>query len=66
MTIKVYTEHVLPQLVDDLKLKDLTLCHDKDSSHDSKGTKAWIVKHDLFIITLPGVSPDFSIFESIA
>ena len=66
MTTKVYTEEVLPQLVDDLKSRGLTLCHDKDSSHDSRGTKAWIKKHDLSVITLPGVSPDFSIFESMA
>ena len=66
MTTKVYTEEVLLQLVDDLKSRGLTLCHDKDSSHDSRGTKAWIKKHDLSVITLPSMSPDFSIFELIA
>lgn len=66
MTTKVYTEHVLLQLLNDLKSRGLTLCHDKDSSHDSKGTKAWIVKYNLSVITLPSVSPDFLIFESMA
>lgn len=66
MTTKVYTEQILPEILSDLRSKGLTLCHDKDSAHDSKGTKAWIKKHDMDVITLPGVSPDFSIFESIA
>jgi hypothetical protein len=66
MTTKVYTEQILPQLENDLKSRGLTLCHDKDSAHDSKGTEAWIKEHNLSVITLPGVSPDFSIFESMA
>ena len=66
MTTKVYTKQILPQLLDDFKSKGMTLCHDKDSAHDSKGTTAWIKEHDLSVITLPGVSPDFSIFESLA
>jgi hypothetical protein len=66
MTTKAYIEQILPELENDLKSKGLILCHDKDSAHDSKGTQTWIKEHDLPIITLPGVSPDFSIFESMA
>jgi hypothetical protein len=42
ITTEVYTKHILPQLINDLKSRGLTLCHDKNSSHDSKGTKAWV------------------------
>jgi hypothetical protein len=62
----VYIKHILSQLINDLKSRGLTLCHDKDLSHDSKGTKAWVQKNGLPMITLSGVSPDFSIFKSMA
>jgi hypothetical protein len=32
----------------------------------SEGTKAWAEEHNLPLLTLPGVSPDFSILESMA
>jgi hypothetical protein len=63
---KVYTKEVLLQLVTDLKLRGLTLYYDKDLSYNSKGTKAWIKKHDLSVIALPGVSPNFLVFKSMA
>lgn len=63
---KVYTEVILPQILPDLTSRGLTSCHNKDSAHDSKGTKAWIKEHNMPVITLPGVSPVFSIFESMA
>jgi hypothetical protein len=66
MIIKVYTEVILPQILLDLLSKGLILCHDKDSAYDSKGTQTWIKEYSLSIITFPGVSPDFSIFESMA
>jgi hypothetical protein len=37
-----------------------------DSVHNSAATKAWAKKHSLLLITLPGLSPDFFIMESIA
>jgi hypothetical protein len=66
MTSKVYTEVILPSILQDLKDRGLTLCQDADSAHDSKETKAWAKKNSLRLITLPGVSPDFSILESMA
>lgn len=66
MTTKVYTEVILPQIKDELKAWGLTLCQDADSAHDSKGTIAWAKNNNLPLLTLPGVSPDFSILESMA
>jgi hypothetical protein len=66
MTTKVYTEVILPGLLEELKEQGLTLCQDADSAHTSKSTIAWAKKNDLPLITLPGVSPDFSILESMA
>ena len=66
MTTKVYTEVILPQLLDELRDQGLTLCQDADSAHNSRATIAWAKKHDLSLLTLPGVSPDFSILESMA
>jgi hypothetical protein len=66
MTTKVYTEVILPAVLGDLKERGLTLCQDADSAHDSKETKAWAKKNSLDLITLPSVSPDFSILESMA
>jgi DDE superfamily endonuclease len=66
MNTKVYTEHILPQILEDFKERGLTLCQDADSAHTSEVTKAWAEEHNLPILTLPGVSPDFSILESMA
>jgi hypothetical protein len=66
MTTKVYTEVILPGLIDELKEQGLTLCQDADSAHTSRVTLAWAKKHNLPLLTLPGVSPDLSILESLA
>jgi hypothetical protein len=66
MTAKVYTEVILPTIKDDLLSRGLTLIQDADSAHTCKATTAWIQKHGLSIITLPGVSPDLSILELMA
>jgi hypothetical protein len=66
MTTKVYTEEVLPACLQDLKDRGLTLCQDANSAHTAKATKAWAKKNGLNLITLPGVSPDLSILESMA
>jgi len=66
MTTKVYTEAILPQLLDDFQAQGFTLCQDADSAHTSKTTIAWAKQHNLPLITLPGVSPDLSILESQA
>jgi hypothetical protein len=66
MTTKVYTESILPQLVQDLQSQGLTLCQDADSAYVSRGTIAWAKKNSFPLISLPGVSPDFSILESMA
>jgi hypothetical protein len=40
MNTKVYTEHILPQTLEDLKERGLTLCQDADSAYTSETTKA--------------------------
>ena len=40
MTTKVYTEVILPQLLDELQDQGLTLCQDADSAHNSRTTIA--------------------------
>jgi hypothetical protein len=66
MTTKCYIEQILPRLLLELTSRGLTLCHDADSAHTSKGTQDWCKQNGLLVITLPGVSPDFSIFETLA
>jgi hypothetical protein len=57
---------ILSQIVDELKDQGLTLCQDVDSAHNSRAVKAWAKEHGLELMTLPGVSPDLSILESMA
>ena len=66
MTTKVYTQEILPAIKDDLLSQGLTLWQDKDSAHNSNGTKAWFKKNNVPYITSPGNSPNLSIFESYA
>lgn len=66
MTTKYYTEQILPRLLLELTSRGLTLCHDADSAYTSKGTEDWYKQNGLLVITLLGVSPDFSIFETLA
>lgn len=66
MTTKAYTEQVLPEIMSDLKEKGLALYQDADSAHTSQGTIKWAKKHGVELIQGPGVSPDFSILESMA
>ena len=54
------------QIADELRDCGLTLIEDADSAHKSAKTKAWAKANDLSLLTLPGVSPDFSILESMA
>ncbi|TVY57689.1 hypothetical protein LCER1_G002685 [Lachnellula cervina] len=66
MTTKVYIEQILPLLLADFQRLGLTLIQDADSAHKSAGTIAWAKKNHLPLLTLPGVSPDFSILETLA
>jgi hypothetical protein len=66
MTTKVYTEVILPTIKNDLQTRGLTLCQDADSAHTSKETAAWAKRNHLDLLTLPGVSPDLSILETLA
>ena len=66
MTTEVYIQHILPSIRDELLDQGLTLCHDADSAHTSKATINWAKDNRIPLITLPGVSPDFSILEAIA
>ncbi len=63
MNSQVYTEVILPQLLQELQDQGLTLCQDADSVHKSQVTTAWAKKHGLSLLTLPGFPPDFSILE---
>jgi hypothetical protein len=62
----VYIEVILPAIKDNLLSQGLTLIYDADSAYTYKATTAWVQNHGLSVITLPGVSPDLSILESIA
>ena len=66
MTTKVYTTHILPLIKEDLQRGDLTLCQDADSAHTSKATLKYAREQGIKLLTLPGVSPDFSIAETLA
>lgn len=66
MNTDCYIKDLLPQLLDDFKDLGLTLGQDVDSAHNSAATKAWAKKNGLPLITLPGLSLDFSIMESMA
>lgn len=66
MTTEVYTTQILPQIAPELCARGLTLCQDADSAHKSQGTANWAKKYNVSLLTLPGVSPDLSILETIA
>jgi hypothetical protein len=66
MTKKVYTSHILPLIREDLEREGLTLCQDADSDHTCKATLKYARENNIKLITLPGVSPDFSIAETMA
>lgn len=66
MTTKVYTGHILPTVQDDLIKEGLTLCQDADSAHTSKATAKYAREQGITLLTLPGVSPDLSICETMA
>lgn len=63
MAAKVYTETVLPQIIEDYREQDLKLCQEADSAHTSQSTMSWTKNYDLSLITIPGVSPDLTILE---
>jgi hypothetical protein len=66
MTTKVYTTVILPLLKNELHDQNLTLCQDADSAYTSKETLKWAVDNNIRLITLPGVSLDLSICETMA
>jgi hypothetical protein len=66
MTTKVYTDVILPAIADKLKEQGLTLCQDTDLAYKARATLRWAKEHDLPLLTLPSVSLDFSILESLA
>ena len=66
MTTAVYTQVILPAVREDLEREGLTLCQDADSAHTSKATLKFAKDHGIKLLTLPGVSPDLSICETMA
>ncbi|TVY89446.1 hypothetical protein LAWI1_G004083, partial [Lachnellula willkommii] len=46
--------------------RGLTLVQDADLAHSSKKVAEWARQHKMRILTLPGVSPDLSIIETMA
>jgi hypothetical protein len=59
MNTKVYTEQVLPQLLEKFNTKRITLCQDVDLAHRSRATIKWAKDYDLDLLTLPGSLPIF-------
>lgn len=66
MTTAVYINDILPQIVNDFQEQGLTLCQDANLAHQSKATLEWANNNNLPLITLPSVSPDFSIAKMMA
>ncbi|TVY53541.1 hypothetical protein LCER1_G004484, partial [Lachnellula cervina] len=66
MTGDAYTQQILPVLLPELQEKGLVLAQDADSAHKSNIVANWAKKHKMPLITLPGLSPDLSIIESMA
>ncbi|OCK86997.1 uncharacterized protein K441DRAFT_671500, partial [Cenococcum geophilum 1.58] len=66
MSSKAYTEQVLPWLLLKFNIEGITLYQDADSAHKSRESLAWAKEWDLKLLTLPGLSPDLSIVESLA
>ena len=66
MSSKVYIEQILSALREDMYKEDLTLCQDVDSGHIAGTTLKWAKENNFSLLTLPGVSPDLSILESLA
>jgi hypothetical protein len=66
ITTKFCTSHILPLAREDLEREGFTLCQDADSAHTSKATLKYVLKIGIRLITLPGVSPDLSICETMA
>ena len=66
ITTKVYTTVILPAIRDELLHQGLTLCQDTDSAYTSKTTIKWAKDNRIELITLPGISPDLLILETIA
>lgn len=65
ITTKAYTEVILQAIVQDLQDQGLTLSQDADPAHLSKSSLAYAEKNNLFMLTLPDVSPDSSVFVLI-
>jgi transposase len=65
ITTEVYTRVIFLLIKKDLKSKSLILCQDTDSAYKSKRTFKYIQGNSIKLIRLPGVSPDFSIVETI-
>ena len=66
MTTKVYTSHILPSVKEELKRDGLTLCQDADLAYTSKATLKYANENRIKLLTLPGVSLDFSIIKTMA
>jgi hypothetical protein len=66
ITTAVYTGYILPIIKDELLIYSLTLYQDANSVHTSKKTLKWVKEYGILLLTLPGVSPDLSICETIA
>ncbi|XTI82909.1 hypothetical protein V2W45_1226812, partial [Cenococcum geophilum] len=66
MTTEVYTKVVLFSLQDELLDYGLTLYYNADLAYISKAIIKWAKDNGVSLITLPGVSPDFSILKLMA
>jgi hypothetical protein len=62
----LYVGEISGRFMAPTKIGLLFTCTKVNNQHyPSEGTKAWAEEHNLPLLTLPGVSPDFSILESM-
>jgi hypothetical protein len=66
ITTKVYILYIFSFIKEDLEREGLTFCQDTNSAYTSKATLKYIQDNRIKLITLSGVSPDFSICKTIA
>jgi hypothetical protein len=45
MTTECYLTQILPKIIDELKVRGLTLCQDADSAYKSRATLVWAKEH---------------------
>lgn len=63
MNLKIYIQQIFPEILDEFYAQGFILIYDYDLAYLSKETDKWVKANGLKVLSLPGVLPDFSIFE---